>query len=33
MSESATVGLDPAKNVFRLHGVDLSARALLRRKR
>ena len=32
MSEIITVGLDLAKNVFRLHGADVSGRAVLRRK-
>ena len=32
MSEITTVGLDLAKNVFRLHGADASGRAMLRRK-
>ena len=32
MSEIITVGLDLAKNVFQLHGVDASGRAVLRNK-
>ena len=32
MSEIITVGLDLAKNVFQLHGADVSRRVLLRRK-
>lgn len=32
MSEIITVGLDLAKNVFQLHGADVSGRAVLRRK-
>jgi transposase len=32
MSETTTIGLDPAKNVFQAHGADASGRAVLRKK-
>ena len=31
MEKVTTVGIDPAKNVFSLHGVDAAGRAVLRR--
>ena len=32
MSEVSVIGLDPAKNVFQLHGADALGRAVLRRR-
>ena len=31
MNEVTTIGLDLAKNVFQVHGVDVSGRAVVRR--